>query len=613
MLNFLELATEYIKSGLSVIPVKLDKRPMIGTWEPFQKRIPTLEEVAIWEKLNPPGIAVIAGKVSGNLTCLDFDLKHDGEKVVFREFTDLLKEWGRDDILPRCVIEKTPSGGYHVLFRSDFVRGNEKLATDKGKMEAMIEIKGEGGYFVCGPTPGWEIIKGKLSALPVITGEEGNLLIAACWALDRRDTPDAVPVPKEKTTEGKSPFDDYMEREGAETMLSDLMANGWRKVGSRGENIHLCRPGKDGRDTSATLHQGRRVFYVFSSSSEFEPRKGYSAVGVYTALNHHGDFKAAARDLVQKGYGEKRERVKVAVSSRPLELKQRLLIEMSTLDNEVMENFKKGADNGIETEWKGFEYRIASNQLTVVTGYPSSGKSSFIQSIAVHLAAKNGWRFVIASMEDYPNSRLAGKLIRKYTKKQTLEMQPEEYRAGWEWVKSHFVFVNAAADDVSLSRILDETVEMNQINRIHGLILDPWSEMDEDRPAEMTETEFVKISLKKARKFARANDTHVWILAHPTKPRRNQDGSFPDVDLYDIAGSHHWRAKADNGLVVKRNMETNVSTVHIQKIKFSDYGRIGASMDFSFNIPIETYYSLSGGKPERVDQKTAATGERDVW
>lgn len=611
MLNFLALATEYVKAGLSVIPVKLDKRPMIPTWEPFQKRLPTIEEITGWAKINPPGIAVIAGEVSGKVTCLDFDLKHDGEKVVFREFTDLVKEWGREEILTRCVVEKTPSGGYHVLFRSTFTRGNEKIATDKGKTEAMIEIKGEGGYFVCAPTPGWEILKGSIAGIQTITAEEGNLLIAACWALDRKDAPDAAPVPREKTTEGKSPFDDYMEKEGWETMLSELLAHGWRQVGNRGENIHLCRPGKDGRDTSATLHKSRRVFFVFSSSSEFEPRKGYSAVGVYTALNFKGDFKAAARDLVQKGYGEKRERVAVK-ESKPLEFRERLLISMDSLDKEVADDFKNGRDKGVETEWKGFEYRVASNQLTVVTGYPSSGKSSFVQSIAVHLAAKHGWRFVIASMEDYPNSRLAGKLIRKHTRKETLEMSPEEYRAGWDWVKKHFIFVNAAAEEVTLSRILEETTEINQVSKIHGMILDPWSEMDEDRSPQMTETDFIKISLKQARKFARANNTHVWILAHPTKPRRNQDGSYPDVDMYDISGSAHWRAKADNGLIVKRNMETNISSVHIQKIKFADYGRINASMDFSFQISTETYFTL-GSKPEAKDQKTAQTGERDVW
>jgi len=298
-----------LQFGLSVIPVGLDKKPLIPTWTPFQRQRATAAELSAFG--NPPGLAIIGGAVSGNVICIDIDLKHDSKKTVDKEFFELLKEWGHEEALKRCAVEKTPSGGYHVVFRAPFSRPCEKMALDFGKTEAMIEIKSEGGYFVCDPTPGWELKNGSFLNLPTFDADTANAFLSAAWALDRTDAPPAEPVRYEKH-EGKSPFDDYSERATAEDLLSELQAHGWRKVGQRGENILMVRPGKEGRDYGATLHISKRVFYVFTSSSEFHQGRGYGPVSVYAILNHGGDFKAAARDLVSKGYGEKRSGSKPA-------------------------------------------------------------------------------------------------------------------------------------------------------------------------------------------------------------------------------------------------------------------------------------------------------------
>lgn len=65
---------------------------------------------------------------------------------------------------------------------------------------------------------------------------------------------------------------------------------------------------------SATLKD--KVFYVFSSNaSPFEPGKGYNAFQVYTLLEHCGDFTAAARTLLTRGYGKKEEAPQIDFSA----------------------------------------------------------------------------------------------------------------------------------------------------------------------------------------------------------------------------------------------------------------------------------------------------------
>ncbi len=283
---------------------------------------------------------------------------------------------------------------------------------------------------------------------------------------------------------------------------------------------------------------------------------------------------------------------------------------MDALDAEIFEAYEKQEDKGLDGEWPNLDFRLADNQMTVVTGWPSSGKSTFIQSMAVHYAKTHGWRWAIASMEDYPNRRLGGKLIRKYARKPMYgprAMSREEYKAAWEWVKKHFIFVNAAADSITATRILQECKEANKAQRINGLILDPWSEMDEDRPSDSTETDFIKVSLKNIRKFCRAETIHTIILAHPTKPSRSKTGDYNALNMYDIAGSHHWRAKADNGLIVRRDFDSNITTVDVPKVKFASYGTIGATANFKFDLPTECYSPLTPsedfmGKPEEKEQ-----------
>ena len=51
-------------------------------------------------------------------------------------------------------------------------------------------------------------------------------------------------------------------------------------------------------------------------------------------------------------------------------------------------------------------------------------------------------------------------------------------------------------------------------NGIRGLVIDPYNELDHQRPAHMNETEYVSQMLTKVKRFAQHNDVHVWFVAH---------------------------------------------------------------------------------------------------
>ena len=84
---------------------------------------------------------------------------------------------------------------------------------------------------------------------------------------------------------------------------------------------------------------------------------------------------------------------------------------------------------------------------------------------------------------------------------------------------------------------------------IRGLVIDPYNELDHQRPPGVSETEYVSQMLTKIKRFAQHYDAHVWFVAHP---RQLQQWRGDPPNLYDISGSAHFVNKADNGVVVHR-------------------------------------------------------------
>ena len=126
---------------------------------------------------------------------------------------------------------------------------------------------------------------------------------------------------------------------------------------------------------------------------------------------------------------------------------------------------------------------------------------------------------------------------------------------------------------------------------IKGLVIDPWNELDHSRPANLSETEYISQSLSKVRRFARNYGIHIWLIAHPTKLQKLQDGKYPLPTPYDVSGSAHWWNKADNCISVWRDLSDRQSRevqIHIQKIRFKEVGKIGNTI-LTYDLPTGRY------------------------
>lgn len=274
------------------------------------------------------------------------------------------------------------------------------------------------------------------------------------------------------------------------------------------------------------------------------------------------------------------------------------------LRERIEELWDKGMPPGDRTGWPSLDrhYTVAPGQLTIVTGWPSSGKSEWVDALLMNLARRQGWRFALYSPENAPAEVHAVKMLEKLSGKPfadgpTERMGKEEAIDYAELIAEWFGFIvpNNTTDRTNFSA--DEILaaaegRFRALGSWHdrlarkGLVIDPWNELEHLRPRELNETEYISQTLSKVRGWGRKHNIHVWIVAHPQKLRRDDNGKLPVPTPDSISGSQHWWNKADNAITVWRELGDGDARddvkIYVQKVRFKHIGRPGI-VDLRYN------------------------------
>jgi hypothetical protein len=271
-----------LKAGLSCVPCN-GKVPSLKTWREYMKYPATLDVAANWTG----NIEIVCGRVSGGLVCIDFDIKN-GDRYHFWVYSVSIVN---PKILSKLYVETTPSGGYHVCYRSNTDIHNMVLAKNK-EGKGMIEVRGEGGLFVCAPSKGYTKSYGKLGTLETLSEDEESILLAVAESFNEYEKEEYKPKHNVEVT-GDTVFNRY---DSSVDPIPLLIQHGWKVVFNRGEKVYLRRPGKK-EGFSATWNVVPNRFYCFSTSTIFKSHHVYKPSAVYTILEHGGDFRAACKAL----------------------------------------------------------------------------------------------------------------------------------------------------------------------------------------------------------------------------------------------------------------------------------------------------------------------------
>lgn len=316
-------ALAYYDGGASVIPITTEpsKKPLLPSWDEFKLKRTSREQTEVWFRLNNRAIGVICGAVSGNREGIDIDNRPragypDAEELINQMASMVDAEDAT--LWDRLAIESSPRRGWHLLYRCTAVEGNLKLAmrpaTDEDRIEAdnpkldrvtIIETRGEGGYFVSAPSPGYEVYQNDPANPPEITPDERAILFRAARALNLlQETPEPPVTHTTSSPSGSRPGDLYNAVMSADAVTTLLVAAGWHRCMTRRDGvIILRRPGKKEGWSATVGYGGTNLLRVFSSNGyPFEPDKSYPPFSVRTLLEFNGDFEAATAALVDEGH-----------------------------------------------------------------------------------------------------------------------------------------------------------------------------------------------------------------------------------------------------------------------------------------------------------------------
>jgi len=142
----------YWHLGLSVIPLRNGKLPAVA-WKEFQGRRAGRTELMKWFVDSGWGMAIVCGKVSGNLVRIDFDDPADYAKLK-----------SKLPIAPTFKSQRK-GGGYGMLLRS--TKTVPLLPQKTFSDYPLLEVRGEGSITVVPPTPGYEWLGPPVSIITV--------------------------------------------------------------------------------------------------------------------------------------------------------------------------------------------------------------------------------------------------------------------------------------------------------------------------------------------------------------------------------------------------------------------------------------------------------------
>lgn len=295
------------------------------------------------------------------------------------------------------------------------------------------------------------------------------------------------------------------------------------------------------------------------------------------------------------------------------------IVSPNDFRREIDEVYENGLGRGDPAGWPSVDkfLSIAPGQLTTITGYPNSGKSQWLDALAINLA-KHGWKFVFCSLENIPVFLHVEKLAKQITGRPmrhgpTERMSREEKDAAVANLQTwcRFVLPGEKKPNPSLEEVMQaiETQFSVWKTEKRACVIDPWNELEHVRPSGVSLTEYIGSSLSILRQWARRNMIHVFLVGHPAKQYRNREtAKLPTATPDMISDSAHFWNKSDICITVALSDEHRSQEVdiHIQKMRFAHIGQRGMAT-LTYDKTTGKYHEPLKAV-ERNDGKSKAAG-----
>lgn len=264
---------------------------------------------------------------------------------------------------------------------------------------------------------------------------------------------------------------------------------------------------------------------------------------------------------------------------------------ITDISDEIYDLYENGLDKGVNTFIPDFNLRFVKGYITTITGIPSHGKSDFLDYICLSLHRQANWKGAFYSPENKPTQLHFSKMARKITGKGWMgdnKMTWEEVAKVGTYLDREVWFIKPEKD-FTLDSILKSVKQLKTRFGLDYFVIDAWNKLEHQYTD--SETKYIGQSLDKLAMFCEVENIHCFIVAHPTKMRKEKDGQRYEMPtLYDISGSSNFYNKSDNGICVYRDFVTNKTIVSVLKVKFTHWGETGSS-EYFYDLVSGRYYT----------------------
>ena len=257
---------------------------------------------------------------------------------------------------------------------------------------------------------------------------------------------------------------------------------------------------------------------------------------------------------------------------------------LKDIEDELKDFVKNGFKPGFQIGLKNFDnvFSTYTGQFITVTGVPSSGKSDFVDQMVVGYNQLYGWKTAYASPENQPVYLHAHKLMRKHW--QDMPAVSDIGGDKWENVTDHvndnYFFIDM--DKYNLEAVLRKGAELVKRKGIKCLVLDPFNKIRDVNAHSDDVNRYTMDYLAKIEAFCKKYDVLTFIVAHPTKMYKGQDGKMEEPTMYNIKGGGEWYDASYHGLLVHRDYDAKTTKVKVLKVKFQNLGENGAESFFTW-------------------------------
>lgn len=631
-MNFNELLNF---SDIQFMPVMENKQPIEKGWQNTAKK---------YSLSNCKAVGMVCGKLSANengsgIEVIDIDCKYDLTGQLYTKYKKLIQQYDKN-LLRKLVVQSTKGGGFHFIYRCSTISGNLKLAqrpisdgekqiefkilkeslpNEKdevllkriSKVKVLLETRGEGGYIVCFPSKGYELINGDFYGIKEISLEERDALHSIARQFNEViDEYKPHHVQSQKNIKGLSVFEDYNERCD---VIALLEKHGWKAVKNQGQKTLLLRPGQTSASHSGNYDHNKKWFSVFTTSSEFEPTTAYQPYAVYAVLECQKDFKKAAEKLYEDGFGDRHERKK--------ELNEKTPSRISVIDDdysflatpedydEYLElvrsgNLPQGLTTGMPYVDKYFLFK--KGNMVMANGGDNVGKTAAALFLIFMSSILHNWTWILYTAENSVGS-VTRRMIEYYWCKKINKLNPVEYKIAKDFFESHFAIIKTEEELHNYKDILNMTKKLMKKKKYSGLFIDPYNslKMELTNASRLNSHEYHYEAISELKMFGKKHEVSMWINNHViTNALRTKDaeGFVQAPGKADTEGGGKFSNKGDEFITYHRH--TNHPTewmwteLHIRKVKETETG----GRPTSKNNPIKIRMDESGCGYRVIDE-----------